>query len=73
MHLVGPVRQPQRAHVRVIDGQPGVIGDAAAAKRRIDEGFQFIAVASEAGLMLSKAQELMRALGMGAGKGVAKY
>jgi 4-hydroxy-2-oxoheptanedioate aldolase len=47
--------------------------DAAAAKRRIDEGFQFIAITSEAGMMLSKAQEFVRFLGLGAGKSVAKY
>jgi 4-hydroxy-2-oxoheptanedioate aldolase len=47
--------------------------DAPAAKRRIEEGFQFIAVASEAGLMLSKAQEVTRFLGLGGGKTVAKY
>lgn len=53
---------------------PGIhVADAAAAKRRIEEGFQFIAVASEAGLMLSKAQEVVRTLGLGAGKAVAKY
>src|SRR5205085_9603585 len=46
--------------------------DAAAAKRRIDEGFQFIAVASEAGLMLSKAQEVTRTLGLSGGGAVAK-
>jgi len=47
--------------------------DAAAAKRRIAEGFQFIAVASEAGMMLSKAQETTSALGLDANKAVAKY
>jgi 4-hydroxy-2-oxoheptanedioate aldolase len=47
--------------------------DAAAAKRRIDEGFQFIAITSEAGMMLSKAQEFARTLGLGAAKAVAKY
>src|SRR5260221_1501022 len=53
---------------------PGIhVVDAAAAKRRIDEGFQFIAVSSEAGLMLSKAQEVVRTLGFGTGKAVAKY
>jgi len=53
---------------------PGIhVVDAAAAKRRIDEGFQFIAVASEAGLMLSKAQEVARVLGLSAGQAVAKY
>src|SRR5437588_4294162 len=53
---------------------PGIhVVDAAAAKRRIEEGFQFIAVASEAGLMLSKAQEVTRSLGLSAGKAAAKY
>ena len=53
---------------------PGIhVADAAAAKRRIDEGFQFIAVASEAGMMLSKAQEVAHTLGLSRGKAVAKY
>ncbi len=53
---------------------PGIhVVDAAAAKRRIEEGFQFIAVASEAGLMLSKAQEVLRTLGRGPGQAAAKY
>lgn len=48
------------------------VADAAAAKRRRDEGYQFIAVASEAGMMLSKASEITTALGLG-GKATAKY
>lgn len=53
---------------------PGIhVLDAATAKRRIGEGFQFIAVASESGLMLSKAREVTTALGLGVGKVVAKY
>jgi 4-hydroxy-2-oxoheptanedioate aldolase len=53
---------------------PGIhVLDAATAKRRIDEGFQFVAVASESGLMLAKAREVASALGIGAGKVVAKY
>lgn len=53
---------------------PGIhVLDAAAAKRRMDEGFQFIAVTSEAGMMLSKARETLGALGLGAAKAVAKY
>ncbi|MDO8596805.1 MAG: aldolase/citrate lyase family protein [Sulfuricaulis sp.] len=53
---------------------PGIhVLDAATAKRRIEEGFQFIAVASEAGMMLSKAREITSALGLGGGKIVAKY
>src|SRR5947207_2495505 len=50
------------------------VADAAAAKRRLAEGFQFIAVASEAGMMLSKAQEVARTLGLShASAPVAKY
>ena len=47
--------------------------DAAQAQRRIAEGFQFIAISSEAGLMLSKAREITTALGLGPGHVVAKY
>lgn len=53
---------------------PGIhVLDAASAKRRIGEGFQFIAVASESGMMLAKAREITTALGIGGGKVVAKY
>ena len=47
--------------------------DAAAAGRRRKEGFQFIAVSSEAGMMLSKAGEIAKALGLGSGKAAVKY
>lgn len=49
------------------------VADSAAAKKRIEQGFRFIAVASEAGMMLSKAREITTALGIGTGKQVAKY
>src|SRR5436190_1995444 len=50
------------------------VADADAAQRRIAQGFQFIAVASEAGMMLNKAQEIAKTLGISATKGpVAKY
>ncbi|HWW01197.1 MAG TPA: aldolase/citrate lyase family protein [Candidatus Acidoferrum sp.] len=54
---------------------PGIhVADTAAAKRRLAEGFQFIAVASEAGMMLSKAREMAQGLGLLAAKApVAKY
>jgi 4-hydroxy-2-oxoheptanedioate aldolase len=53
---------------------PGIhVADAAAALRRQKEGFQFIAITSEAGMMLSKANEMVRALGLGPGRTVAKY
>jgi 4-hydroxy-2-oxoheptanedioate aldolase len=47
--------------------------DAEGARKRLAEGFQFIAVASEAGFMLSKAQETLRALGISAEGPLAKY
>lgn len=53
---------------------PGIhVLDAAAAQRRMAEGFQFIAITSEAGMMLAKAGEFAKALGMGKGRAVAKY
>jgi 4-hydroxy-2-oxoheptanedioate aldolase len=54
---------------------PGIhVADAASARRRLDEGFQFVAIASEAGMMLSKAQEIATAVGLGGEKpAVAKY
>lgn len=53
---------------------PGIhVVDAAAAQRRIAEGFQFVAITSEAGMMLGKAREVVNALGLGADKAVAKY
>ena len=47
--------------------------DASAAQRRIAQGFQFIAITSEAGMMLSKAAEITKALNLGSGKATAKY
>jgi 4-hydroxy-2-oxoheptanedioate aldolase len=47
--------------------------DAAAAQRRQAQGFQLIAVASETGMMLQRAGEITRALGIGTGKASAKY
>jgi hypothetical protein len=54
---------------------PGLhVADTVAAQRRLADGFQFVAVASEAGMMLSKAQEVARDLGLSAAKeAVAKY
>ncbi len=65
-------------HLREVGQRHGVasgihVADAEAARRRRDEGFQMIAIASEAGLMLSKAREAVGALGMDKGKVVAKY
>jgi 4-hydroxy-2-oxoheptanedioate aldolase len=53
---------------------PGIhVVDAAAAQRRLSEGFQFIAVASETGMMLSKASEITRTLGLTKSAAAAKY
>lgn len=65
-------------HVRATAKKHGVapgihVTDAAAAQRRIGEGFQLIAVISEAGMMLAKAREIAGALGLGTGRTVAKY
>jgi 4-hydroxy-2-oxoheptanedioate aldolase len=53
---------------------PGIhVADVDAAQRRRDQGFQFIAVKSEAGMMLAKAAEAVKVLGLGQGRTVAKY
>lgn len=49
------------------------VADAAQAQRRIAEGWQFIAVTSEAGFMLGKAAEITKALGLGKGQAAVKY
>jgi len=43
------------------------------AQRRRDEGWQMIAVASEAGFMRAKAGEIVHSLGLGLGRAMAKY
>ena len=65
-------------HIRVTAKKYGVasgihVVDAAQAQRRAKEGFQFIAITSDAGFMMAKAKEATNALGLGAGKEVAKY
>jgi 4-hydroxy-2-oxoheptanedioate aldolase len=53
---------------------PGIhVATTEAARRRIEEGFQFVAVGSETGMMLAKAQEIAKQLGAGTGLAVAKY
>lgn len=53
---------------------PGIhVAHEADARRRIAEGFQFIAVASEAGMMAAKAREITGALGLGGDRVVMKY
>lgn len=49
------------------------VADAEAASRRLKQGFKFIAVASETGMMLSKAAEICKALGLGSEKASVKY
>jgi lactate dehydrogenase-like 2-hydroxyacid dehydrogenase len=48
-------------------------GDAEGARKRLTEGFQFIAVASEAGFLPSKAQEVLHTLGISGAGPIAKY
>jgi 4-hydroxy-2-oxoheptanedioate aldolase len=53
---------------------PGIhVADAAMAQRRIAEGFRFIAVASEVGMMLAKASETAKALNLKSSGAVARY
>ena len=54
---------------------PGIhVADADAAQRRRAEGFQFIAVASDIGMLLSKGKEVTSALGLGKDQlAAAKY
>ncbi len=54
---------------------PGIhVADVAGAKRRLAEGFQFIAISSEAGMMIGKAAEALDQLGLGVpAKQVVKY
>jgi 4-hydroxy-2-oxoheptanedioate aldolase len=53
---------------------PGIhVADAAQASRRLAEGWQMIAVASEVGFMLAKAGEIAHALGLSQRRAVAKY
>jgi 4-hydroxy-2-oxoheptanedioate aldolase len=54
---------------------PGIhVADWQAAARRREQGFQFIAISSETGLMLAKATEAARKLGLGTDRPVlAKY
>lgn len=53
---------------------PGIhVLNAEAARRRRDQGFQFIAITSEAGLMLAQAADAAKLLGLGTGRAVAKY
>jgi 4-hydroxy-2-oxoheptanedioate aldolase len=47
--------------------------DAAAARRRIEQGFRFVAVASDAALLVAKAQAELEALGRGTAGQVVRY
>lgn len=65
-------------HVREVGKKYGVasgihVADAEAAARRRAEGFQMIAVASEAGFMLAKAREAITSLAPGRAGRVAAY
>ena len=59
---------------RVHGVAPGIhVADTAMAKRRLDEGWQMIAVASEVGFMLEKASAVVATLGLGQHGPIAKY
>lgn len=47
--------------------------DAAAARRRVEQGFQFVAVASDVAMLLAKAQAELAALGLGGVGQVVRY
>jgi len=65
-HILGTAKKHNlAAGIHVIDAEQ--------AQRRIREGFQFIAVASEAGMMMAKAKEITTMLGIGGDQAVAKY
>ena len=53
---------------------PGIhVPDAAQARRRLAEGWQFVAISSEAGFMLAQAAQVVKELGLGAGAATVKY
>jgi 4-hydroxy-2-oxoheptanedioate aldolase len=53
---------------------PGIhTADAAMAKKRVAEGFQFVATSSDIGMMLAKGQEIAKTLDLGTGAVVARY
>lgn len=65
-------------HLRAVGRKHGVAAgihtaDAAAARRRVAEGFQFIAVASDVALLLAKASEELAALGIASAGEVVRY
>ncbi len=65
-------------HVREAGKKLGIpsgihVADAEAAKRRRAEGYQFIAIASETGMMLAKAKEIAGIMEIGTNRSVAKY
>jgi 4-hydroxy-2-oxoheptanedioate aldolase len=71
LQAVGHVRETAKKY----GVAPGIhVPNAEAAVARVEEGFQFIAVASEVGFMLAKAAETADALNLGGGgPAVAKY
>ena len=71
VHAIDHILKAARRHGVV----PGIhVADAAAARRRIAQGFQFVAVGSEVGMMLAKAAEIVGDLGLAkAAAPLAKY
>ena len=65
-------------HLLATGRRHGVAGgihtaDAGAARRRVEQGFQFVAVSSDVALLLAKAQGELAALGLGGGGQVVRY
>jgi len=53
---------------------PGIhVANAEQAQRRIAEGWQFVAISSEVGLLLDHTREIVTALGRGTGQAAVKY
>lgn len=53
---------------------PGIhVANAEQARRRMAEGWQFVAISSEAGLMLAHTREIVTALGLRGGRSAVKY
>ena len=53
---------------------PGIhVANAVQARRRIAEGWQFVAISSEAGLMMAHTREITNSLGLAVGGAAVKY
>ena len=65
-------------HIKSAAREQGVaagihVDSAASARSSLADGFQFLAIASEAGMMLAKGKEILESLNLGTTAAVAKY